>query len=55
MTEGFGRQMKKKNLLIFIETFSLTKVAFMEQYNAQGYIQDLQHYNFPAHPVVQRT
>jgi hypothetical protein len=36
-------QMKKKTFQIFIESFSLTKVAFMEQYNAQGYIQDLQH------------
>jgi hypothetical protein len=55
MTEEFGRQMKKKTFQIFIESFSLTKVAFMEQYNAQGYIQDLQHYNFFVHPVVQRT
>jgi hypothetical protein len=30
MTKEFGRQMKKKAFQLFIESFSLTKVAFME-------------------------
>jgi hypothetical protein len=54
MTKEFGRQMKKKAFQLFIESSSLTKVAFMEQYNVQPYIKDPQHYNFFVHTVVQR-
>jgi hypothetical protein len=54
MTKEFGRQMRKKPFQLFIESFYLTKVAFVEQCNAQPYMQDPQHYTFFVHAVMLR-